>query len=304
MMVATVPGIDDRVMGRERLWAMLHGLLDELRTKLGMLDLSRGGCEVYLVLPESRPGLTEDDTQWLCQRTHEQLAARRILARVMLGGRGHAGCMAVLEAVSIQASRSSQSLYVVIGLDSYIDLATFDWLETNGRFAQPHVRTGFVPGEGAGALVVASAVTRKALRWPNLGTIAGVATARETLLRDSETGSFGRGLTEAVERATQGIRSAGRAADDVYSDINGERYRSEEWGFLAMRAHAVIRRLEYQSLAHCWGEVGAASGVLSTIAGACSLQRGYAAGPTVLVTCGSDGGLRGAMVIEDPSLRS
>ena len=67
-----------------------------------------------------------------------------------------------------------------------------------------------------------------------------MATAREDCLPGSETGSFGVGMTRAVLGATARLTLPCEALAAVYIDINGERYRSDEWGFVAMRAHSVL----------------------------------------------------------------
>ena len=66
-------------------------------------------------------------------------------------------------------------------------------------------------------------------------------------LRDSEAGSFGLAMSKAVLDAAAGLSLPDQAADAVYCDINGERYRSEEWGLFATRDHAALRSLQYQT---------------------------------------------------------
>ncbi|KIG13113.1 3-oxoacyl-(acyl-carrier-protein) synthase [Enhygromyxa salina] len=165
----------------------------------------------------------------------------------------------------------------------------------------PDARNGFHPGEAAGCLVLVSPRLRHALGVPCLATITGVATAQERRLPGSETGSFGEGMARALRDAVAGLRFPDQAIDTVYCDINGERYRSEEWAFVNLREPTVIRAPGYEAPADCWGDVGAASGALFGVLAVRAWARGYAAGPRVLALTGSTSGLRGAILFEQPS---
>ncbi|WP_342377713.1 hypothetical protein NVS55_00330 [Myxococcus stipitatus] len=141
---------------------------------------------------------------------------------------------------------------------------------------------------------------RRRLHLTPLAIVRGACTARERLLRDSDTGSFGVGMTQAVQGAVVGLDSPREGIDAVYSDINGERYRSEEWGFVALRTPSVWKRSGYKAASDSWGDVGAASGVLGAILAVQAFARGYTQGPRALVMAGSDSGLRGAMLLQAP----
>jgi 3-oxoacyl-[acyl-carrier-protein] synthase-1 len=195
-------------------------------------------------------------------------------------GRGHAGSIAAIQRVVEESSRGVEGLFLIVGADSYHHADTFTWLERNRRFAQPSVRS-----EGLGL--------------QSLAVLGGVGTAQETLLRDSETGSFGAGMTQAVLGATEGLHLPQDAVDTLYSDINGERYRSEEWGFVAMKTYSLWRSLEYEAPGSSWGDVGAAFGPLAGVLAVQAYRKGYANGPRTVVMAGSDSGLRGAILLRD-----
>jgi 3-oxoacyl-[acyl-carrier-protein] synthase-1 len=301
LLVAADPKLDDALEGRARLEPLLASVVAEVRAKLGGIDLSKGGCDVFLALPEERPGFSAADAEWLTHRATELLRAKQVGARVLVGGRGHAGVLAAVErAVTLARERREALIYLVIGVDSYIHLRTFAWLEQRRQLAQPEIRNGFVPGEAAGALVLVASPMRRQLGLPSLASVAGVATARETRLRDSETGSFGVATSQAVLLAAAKLPLPAEAADAVLCDINGERYRSEDWAFFAMRTHQAVRRLEYQAPSDSWGDVGAAFGALAGVLAVQSFARRYAPGPRALLMAGSESGLRGAMFLQAP----
>jgi 3-oxoacyl-[acyl-carrier-protein] synthase-1 len=145
-----------------------------------------------------------------------------------------------------------------------------------------------------------SAGLRRRLALPRLALVRGACTAQEERLRESETGSFGVGMTQAVRGAVAGLDLARESVDTVYTDINGERYRSEEWGFVALRAAKVWKSFGYKAPSDCWGDMGAAFGALGGVLAVQAFARGYARGPRALVMAGSDSGLRGAMLLQAP----
>ena len=108
---------------------------------------------------------------------------------------------------------------------------------------------------------------------------------------------LGEGLSQAISRAL--ASASPRLVDDVYCDLNGERYRSEEWGFCVLRVQEHLRfGGEWLAATDCWGDMGAASGVLSCVLAVRAWARGYARGPRALLWGSSDHGLRAALLLE------
>lgn len=293
--------IDPRVQGRERLLPMIESVLGEVVGTLATGAPYRGHCSLLLALPEARPGFSDDDAGWVASIVGERFRVRDWQIRVAIGGRGHAGAIRATQVAVEEASRGNDALFLVVGADSYHHPDTFVWLERQLRFAQPSIRSGFIPGEGAGCLAVTSSARSRQLGLQPLARIGGVGLGQETLLRDSETGCFGAGMSDAVLAATQGLQLPRDAVDTLYSDINGERYRSEEWGFVAMKTHAVWKSLEYELPGASWGDVGAAFGTLGSVLAVQSYRRRYASGPRAVVMAGSDSGLRGALLLQSPN---
>jgi 3-oxoacyl-[acyl-carrier-protein] synthase I len=304
VIVCADPQLESALQGRARMAALIESVLDEVLQKLAQGTPHDGRCYLLLALPETRPGFSEDDAAWVSKAAASRLEAQLHDVRVSVSGRGHAGAMRAIQLIAQEPARAADALFLIVGADSYHHPATFIWLEQNRRFAQPAIRSGFIPGEGAACLALCSSDVRAAMRLPTLALVGGVGLAQEALLRDSETGSFGAGITDAVLAATQGLQFPRDAVDTAYSDINGERYRSEEWGFLAMRTPSLWKSLEYEAPGSCWGDVGAAFAPLAASLAIQSYQRGYARGPRSMVMAASDSGLRGAMLLQDARLHS
>ncbi|MCX4244766.1 hypothetical protein, partial [Paraliomyxa miuraensis] len=262
MMMASDAKLPATLEGAERLVPLARCVLEEVAHELAAAPRPyRGHVDPWLSLPEARPGMPERDIMRTAETLAAALRASGTPLRCDVAGRGHAGVALAVERTAQTNVRGEEHLTVILGVDSYLHPETFVWLEGNRSFG-PDTRSGFAPGEGAGCLVLASTRLRKSLGLPCLAVVGGVATAQEHRLPGSETGSLGEGMTAAVFGAISGLRLPTEAVDTVYCDINGERYRSEEWGFVALRASATFRAPEYEAPADCWGDMGAASGAL------------------------------------------
>jgi 3-oxoacyl-[acyl-carrier-protein] synthase-1 len=290
--------------GRERMLPLIESVLDEVASTCS--EYSAHPVSVSLALPEVRPGFSDGDADWLFAQVQARLSLWKSATQVRIAGRGHAGAIQAVSLAIAEAKRRFDTLFVVAGVDSYLKTETLVWLDSERRLARPGTRSGFMPGEGAGCLVLASTMLRKSCQLPHLAVVCSACTAQETVLRTSETGSFGVGLSKAIVDATiaAGLRLPNEAADAEYIDINGERYRSEEWGFVAMRVPTAFRSFNYLAPADCWGDVGAAFAPLASGLVVRSFARGYARGPRAIVLAGSESGLRGAMWIETAKART
>ncbi len=123
-----------------------------------------------------------------------------------------------------------------------------------------------------------------------------------TFLKSTETDDLcvGAGLTQAVDAACSELGS--QRISDVFCDVNGERYRAEEWGFVCLRsAHYFDDPTDYRSPAGIWGDMGAASIPLFAMLACRASARGYARGPNALLWASSEGGQRAAVLVKTGS---
>ncbi len=294
IIVASDSELTDDVGCRARAELLAERAAAELADKLGRLAEAEVPVDLRVVVPQSRPGFDDDDAKAVARRALTKLHEADLKATVRIAGRGHAGVLEAVRSVSTGGLQSPDAATVVLGVDSYLDLDTLAWLETQRRLSQSMVRSGFVPGEAAAAFAIVPRALRRALQLPALAQLHGVGLATESLLRDSDSGSLGVATTQAVRIAASGLNLPGDAADAVYCDLNGERYRSEDWGFFALRGAAFVKTPQYVAPADCWGDVGAAFGALGIVLATQSFVRGYAPGPVALVMTASDAGQRGA----------
>jgi len=290
--------LDPGLMGPERLIALAATALEEICHKLKPVWTNYRKIPLFLGLPEERPGWTGE---------HKQAVRDGLRSQPMpvdfepfeLFPYGHASGLIALDAACKQIRTGRAEVCVVAGVDSYLDLQTLEWLDENKQLATSYHRGAFFPGEGAGAIAVASDAFVQRFRMESLTVIRGISIATETKKIKTDTVCLGEGLTESVKKAVMPLRLPQEAVEGIICDINGERYRSEEWGFVLLRMqNAMVDPTDYDLPASCWGDMGAASGPLFVALAVTAGKQKWAKGKRYLIWNSSEGGQRAAAVLE------
>lgn len=292
-------GLDPGLMAPERLLALAE---TALREACALLSAMQGPClrlPVYLGLPEFRPGFTKQDAETVRIGLARFEGLHIELLEVNIFPEGHAAGLLALATATEQIQQGVFEACLVGGVDSYFQPDTMEWLDANRQLAGAVSRSAFVPGEGAGFCLLMNDRTRKKLGLNSLACVLAVAIGKETKLIKTSDICLGAGLTTVVQSAVGGLSSSSARINAVICDINGERYRGEEWGFVCLRLSQYFDDpTAYDSPADCWGDMGAASGPLFAMLSCQAAVRGYAKGPLALLWASSEGGLRGAAIIE------
>jgi len=287
------------VLGIGRLLALATHALREVVAKVRARPGHGPRITLLLVLPEPRAGFGQEAAASF-QRAFAA-DARLIVpgVAVVRASEGHAGGVYGLQLASQLLTGREADLCIVTGVDSYFDADTLDWLDSDRRLARTGTRSGFVPGEGATMVALTTTATRLKFQLPSLARLRSVACSVERGSANSPEGLLGGGLTSAIGNVGQRLRRTGDVFSDVYCDINGERDRTDDWGFALLRTSEFFRdgTAYTTSVSQC-GDLGAATVGLNCALAVCAWERGYAAGPNALVWGASWNGLRGAALIE------
>lgn len=252
---------------------------------------------LLLALPEERPGFSAVDEQALERRLARQYGNLH-LNSVRTVSRGHAGALEALHLAAQSVSSTVEGACVVGGVESYFEPRTLSWLSQNGQLMRVDARSAFFPGEAACFVMVASQAARRDLRLPSLAVIRGTGITTEQAQIKTDRDNLGIGLSEAVRQACHALGPSD-LVHDIYCDINGERYRAEEWGLAILRMGQRFRDpARYVAPAGQWGDIGAATGMALAMLAIAAWQRGYARGPLAMLFAGSEAGRRGAVVLE------
>jgi 3-oxoacyl-[acyl-carrier-protein] synthase-1 len=296
--------LESAIQGPKRLAALAGSVVAEVARKLAQrfrTSLSAGPrVTVLLGLPEVRPGFTGKSADEVARALSNVPLPHGPRPTIELAGKGHAAAFEGLRLAKERLASPGDQLFLVCAVDSYLDRETIEWLCANGRLRGKDRRGGFVVGEASAALLVASGETSRRLGIPSLARVRGIGLASEEHTIDGEAETRGLGLSAAISKASSGLHLPNEAADATYCDINGERYRVEEWGTALQRSRGALKNMSYESPAMSCGDVGAASSALAGVLAVQSWARDYAPGPRGLIWASSDGGLRGAAVLEAP----
>lgn len=291
--------IDPTITGPKRLLALAESALREACASLDGVSPQQLSLPLFLGLPEIRPGFTEHDAANVRSGFPRFEGLPIKLSSVSTFTEGHAAGFLALARAAEQMNQGACEMCLVGGVESYSHPDTLEWLEANRQLAGADSRSGFLPGEGAGFCLLTTDGGRQRFRLKGLARVLAVGIGKETKLIKTTDMCLGEGLTATVRDTVGCLRLPDERINEIYCDINGERYRSEEWGFVCLRlSHYFDDPTAYLSPAECWGDMGAASGLLFAMLVCQAFARGYSKGPRAMVWASSEGGQRGVAVLE------
>lgn len=258
-----------------------------------------GKISVVIGVPEERPGLAGRWWTPLCERLQTEVCGGPGIGDVEVISRGHAaGILAMSEGCRRIQTREAE-VVLVGGCECYLTRRTLAWLDAREQLKSELNRFGFVPGEAAGFCMLASAEATERYGLSRLARLGAVAATTEPSSHaDTNRINVGRGLTDAIGAVLSRLRD-GQCIDSVWCDLNGERHRTDEYGFTLSRlSEQFADPSAFNAPAASWGDVGAASGPLCAGLAVAAARRGYARGTTALVWASSASGARAALLLE------
>ncbi len=290
--------LDPGLQGSGRMLALARGAWDDLT--LAVQECGAGGQSVplYIALPEARPGFAREDAEAIEEGLRAFSNSEIEVSQVLALAQGNAAGISALNRASELIRGGEMHACVVGGIDSYLHADTLEWLDAHRQLAGEASRGGFVPGEGAGfCLLMSNEACQRCGITPSIQVLAG-AVSHETQLINAPGPCLAKGLTDAVRQTVEAANMGTTLVEAIICDVNGERYRGEEWGFVCLRlGHHFADPTAYISPADTWGDMGAASGPLFAMLACQAAARGYARGHTTLLWAGSPGGLRASVML-------
>lgn len=285
--LATVASIGEEVIGRDRFVALGAPALREAAAGLAAMGL--GNVALYLAGPSEVDPLDARGTRLLTALSeHAPIDVAK--SKVFAHGRA-AGAVAIEQAVG-RIARGEDEAILVGGIDSYFDPDRLEELDKARRLHGPATENGFVPGEGAAFLLLASrrrATTR-------LANVIGVGLEREPRPYGSPDPCHALGITLACKRALAQTRPG--SLSWALTDVVGERHRVEEWLFAEGRIQqqcAPDLRIDTPLL--LTGDLGAASVPFLAVLAVMGWKIGAGVGTNALIAGHSDGPDRGAVLL-------
>lgn len=299
MRVARAPWLQAGVEGLDRYERLLvPAVAEALDPVVESLHERGAAIGLALALPPARPGRPAGLGAHLLQAVAARYGNRFCWRAAFESG--HAAGHEALCAASGRRTRQRLDACVVAGVDSYLAPETLEWLEACDQLhgAGPlNNAWGFVPGEAAGAIMLATGQAARECGAAVLGEIPGAGLGREPHRIKTAAVCVGDGLGQAFEAALRAIGPE-QPVQDVFCDINGEPYRADEYGFAALRFKERFRAAgEFVAPADCWGDVGAAGAALHTALAVIGARKRYRRAALTLVCASSEDGTRGAALI-------
>lgn len=214
---------------------------------------------------------------------------------------GRAGGIDVIDTACKYFASTDQPYALIGGVDSFYDRDLMQYLDRDARLLKYSALDGFVPGEGAGFLLLIAPDAPASLRQSALATLSAPGITHEKSHRQSK--SFSR--TESLASAwTQTIFPSQAPIDSIVSSENGERYYAQESQVaLTRHQHRLANPYRLYRPAEYFGDVGAAFGPVA-IGLACAMAKEKAEAnrqinslSTSLVYSASDSSLRAALCV-------
>ncbi|MDF1546102.1 MAG: hypothetical protein P1R58_13495, partial [bacterium] len=182
------------------------------------------------------------------------------------------------------------------GVDTFNDLYILASMDSEQRVNSAVTMDGFVPGEGAGFVLLASPEYAAAAGLESIASILATAEGSETGHMYSEEPYRGEGLALTVQNCLSQAQIE-TVIPTVYSSMNGENHFAKEWGVAYMRSNARIAenyRIEHP--ADCIGDTGAACGPIMIVLAAIGFRDNNLKSPA-LIYASSDTAARTACLL-------
>jgi 3-oxoacyl-[acyl-carrier-protein] synthase I len=300
---------ETRFMGSDGEWIMAHQVPLEQpwrgRTKLAkMAAMTIAECldaiprEVWPSIPlllcvaeRERPGRLDGlDDQLLLDIEQELGLPFAAESAIIPHGRVSVAIALVEARKLLLAGKTPQVL--IAATDSLLTWQTLSVYEQDDRLLTARNSNGFIPGEGAGALLIGRPVGKAELLCAAIGF--GIEKAHI----DSGDPLRADGLTTAIRGVLTDACCEMHDLDYRITDLSGEQYYFKE---AALALGRILRRrkedFDIWHPAESIGESGAAVGVaiLAVVSAAC--HKAYTVGPNILVHFANDSGRRAALAL-------
>lgn len=253
---------------------------------------------VYLATPYSDRVGDDSDAERIegfVEEFNQFLAEQMLVSEIKVYPAGHAaGLMAIAQACQDIANHDTQ-VALIYGIDSLLDASYLQDLFNNNLLRTEQESSGIIPGEAGVALIIEGAAQAARRSVTPLATIRSIALDAEAV--DRSAAATGEALTRCIQNVFQASGDPLKI-NRVLVDLNGERSRFLEWATIETRCmHALPRHWQIQHPADCWGDTGAAFGVLAVALTANNYASMQSATSGTLICCSSTRGERSAAAI-------
>jgi 3-oxoacyl-[acyl-carrier-protein] synthase I len=285
---------DKRLSGLKKLVRMVASAIYECLQTLDHEQRSDSAYPVIVCIAEQeRAGeLTGLDDSLLFAISQE--IGIRFHLDSMVVAQGRVGAAVALLSARTLIHERHHSAVIVAAVDSYLTWGTLTALEEGHRLMTSRNWDGFIPGEGAAAILIGCAAPHTTARL----IFRGIGFGRESATIESAQPLRGDGMVQAIRNALGEAKARLEDVTHRISDLSGEQYRFRE---VALSVNRILRqRKESLGIWHpadSLGEIGAAAlpAILAVLF--YGAQKNYLPGSTVLALISNDDDKRAALIV-------
>lgn len=311
LLVAPVGSIDPFLGGRDRLLELATSALMDLAGSAGLKRRELPSGALLVSLPAPDPVVDG----WSLAREFLPSLRRRAGLDAFKAERisqtGQSGMLELLGDASALLSTRAVDFCVLLGADSYLSGDRMELFDAAYRIKSARNVDGFVPGEAATALLLETPRRAAERGRAAHAVISGLGFGAEPETEASDKQSTGAGLCQALRAIlgrggvggayspAGGAQSPPSAAEWVLCDLNGESYRSFEWGVTMTRLGAELGGVkQIVHPASSFGDIGAATGGALVAVAAAAFRRGYAPSREATLWTSGAGAVRAAARVQ------
>jgi 3-oxoacyl-[acyl-carrier-protein] synthase I len=292
LLAAPVGSIDPFLGGRDRLLELATSALMDLAGNAGLKRKELPSGALLVSLPASDPVV---DGWSLAREFLPSLRRRAGLSAFKVertAQTGQSGMLELIRDASALLSTRAVDFCVLLGADSYLSGDRMELLDAAYRIKSVRNVDGFVPGEAATALLLETPRRAAERGRAAHAVISGLGFGVEPETEASDKQSTGAGLCQALRALSS---PPGTAAEWILCDLNGESYRSFEWGVTMTRLGAELGGVkQIVHPASSFGDIGAAIGGALVAVAAAAFRRGYAPAREATLWTSGAGAVRAA----------
>jgi 3-oxoacyl-[acyl-carrier-protein] synthase I len=183
---------------------------------------------------------------------------------------------------------------LIAATDSLLNGSTLSHYERADRILTASNSNGFMPGEGAGALLIGTDDGR-----PEQLLCTGIGFAREAAYIDSGEPLRAEGLSQAIKSALSDASCEMHHMDFRITDLSGEHYYFKEASLAVSRTMRQLKEeFDLWHPAECTGEQGAVVGAAVIAMAEAACRKAYTKGPNILTHMANDAGQRAALSLQ------
>jgi 3-oxoacyl-[acyl-carrier-protein] synthase-1 len=277
--------------GRTKLIKMATAAIQECLS--GDQKIVPKATPLLLCLSEKdRPGrVFEDDNQFFLDLQEELQLQFHPKSRII--AQGHVSIAVALKHARELIQELKVSHVLIAATDSLLVGPTLAYFEDKERLLTSQNSNGFIPGEGAAALLVEPVTANQGNRLVCTGLWFGVEAAHI----DSEEPLRADGLTAAIRESLIDAGHGESLLEFKITDIAGEQYHFKEASLAFSRLDRTKRQeFDIWHPADCVGEMGAVIGLVMIAVLKAACEKAYTKGNHILAHVGNDDGKRSSMI--------